>query len=85
MPVLFASVINAAIDDGYRIFLEVSSHSIDAHSIHESLMDVDVSYGVVLPTLLRNVDSQRNILFTLSILYCMGEHVNHGSILPDRW
>lgn len=54
MPVLLASAINAAIDDGHRIFLEVLSHSIDAHSIHEIL----VAYVEMFPTLLRNLDSQ---------------------------
>lgn len=84
-PVLLTSAVSAAVEDGHRIFLEVSSHPIVSHSINETLMDVDVTDSVVLPTLLRNKDTQKCILFALSKLHCVGQSVDFRRILPGSW
>lgn len=84
-PVLLTSAVNAAIEDGHRIFLEVSAHPIVSHSIHEMLADAELTDGVVLPTLLRNQDSQRNLLVAYAQLHCTGEHIDFGRILPGHW
>lgn len=38
-PVLLLSAVDAALEDGIRLFLEISTHPIVAHSISETLMD----------------------------------------------
>lgn len=84
-PVLLTSAINAAVEDGHRIFLEISSHPIVSHSIKETLIDTDVVDGVVLPTLLRNKDAQKSILFALGKLHSAGESVDFKRILAGSW
>lgn len=84
-PVLLTSAINAAVEDGHRIFLEISSHPIVSHSIKETLMDIDVTDGVVLPTLLRNKNAQQSILFALGKLHSAGESVDFKRILAGSW
>ena len=84
-PVLLTSAINAAVEDGHRVFLEVSSHPIVSHSIHETLMDAEITDGVVLPTLIRNQNSQQNILFALGKLHCTGQNIDFRRVLPGHW
>lgn len=84
-PVLLTSAINAAVENEHRVFLEVSSHPIVSHSIHEILMDAEVTDDVVLPTLLRNQDAQQSILFALGKLHCTGEYIDFRRILRGDW
>ena len=56
-PVYLTSTISAAAQDGFKGFLEVSSHPIVSHSISEILLEADISDGTVIPTLLRNKDT----------------------------
>lgn len=84
-PVLLTSAIDAAVEDGHRIFLEISSHPIVSHSIKETLMDTDVADGVVIPTLLRNKDAQKSVLFALGKLHSAGESVDFKRILAGSW
>ena len=84
-PVLLTSTINAAVQDGFRVFLEVSSHPIVSHSISEILLDADISDGTVIPTLLRNKDTQRSLLLSLGKLHCVGESVDFKTFLPGKW
>ncbi len=84
-PVLLSSAISAAVEDGHRVFLEVSTHPIVSHSINDTLMDADVNDGVVLPTLLRNKDAWKSLVFALGKLHCTGESLDFKRILPGQW
>ncbi len=84
-PVLLTSAINAATEDGYKLFLEVSSHPIVAHSINETLMDTNSSDSIVIPTLLRDKDTQKGILLALGKLHCAGESIDFRRFLPGNW
>ncbi|KAL9584149.1 MAG: hypothetical protein Q9203_004782 [Teloschistes exilis] len=84
-PVLLNPAIRAVAEDGYRVFLEVSSHPIVSHSISEILTDADISDAVVFPTLLRNKDTQRSLLLALGKLHCVGDAADFKRVLPGEW
>lgn len=84
-PVLLTSAISAAVQDGFRLFVEVSSHPIITHSVTETLLDCDISDGIVIPTLFRNQDTQKNILLTLGKLHCHGVSVDFKKLLRGSW
>ena len=84
-PVRLTSTISAAAQDGFKVFLEVSSHPIVSHSISEILMDADISDGTVIPTLLRNTDTQRGLLLALGKLHCVGESIDFKTFLFGTW
>ncbi|MBF6227806.1 acyltransferase domain-containing protein [Nocardia abscessus] len=69
-PVRFRQAVQAAIDDGYRVFLEVSSHPIVAHSISEMLERQQIEDSVVAHSLYRRHAELNSILTNLALLYC---------------
>ena len=84
-PVRFTSAVKAAAEDGFEVFLEVSAHPIVSHSVTEILADTDVPDGTVIPTLLRDKDTQRSLLLALGKLHCVGDSANFKGILPGHW
>ncbi|KAL8689084.1 MAG: hypothetical protein Q9218_005164 [Villophora microphyllina] len=84
-PVLLNSTIRAVAEDGFKIFLEVSSHPIVSHSVSEILTDADISDAVVIPTLLRNKDTQRSLLLAMGKLHCVGDSADFKHVLPGKW
>lgn len=84
-PVLLTSAITAAANDGYKLFLEVSSHPIVVHSIQETLMDAEISDSIIFPTLLRNKSTRRSMLLALGKLHCIGEAICFRKLLKGDW
>ena len=84
-PVRFTSAVKAAAEDGFKVFLEVSAHPIVSHSVTEILADADVSDGTVIPTMLRDKDTQRSLLLAIGKLHCAGDSADFKSILPGKW
>lgn len=84
-PVLFTSAITAAVHDNHKVFMEISSHPIVTNSIQESLVDVKMLDGIVLPTLLRNKSTSKSILLALGKLYCVGDSIDFKRFLRGRW
>lgn len=81
-PVRFTEAVQAAVEDGHRLFLEVSSHPVVAHSISETLHHLDVEVGTVTGTLRRDRDEVETLLGNLAVLHCAGAAVDwsrHGS------
>ncbi|KAG4433787.1 hypothetical protein IFR05_010726 [Cadophora sp. M221] len=78
-PVLLKSAVRAAVDDGYRIFMEVSSHPVISHSVNETLMDMDIEEYLVTPTLLRNKPARVCLLKSLATLWSKGASVDWKS------
>ncbi|KAK8005623.1 hypothetical protein PG990_011660 [Apiospora arundinis] len=79
-PVRLTSAVNAALDDGYRVFLEVSSHPIVSHSVNETIMDRGINddeYSV-LPTLRRDKSAETCVLQTVGSLLVKGADVDFG-------
>ncbi|KAI8631794.1 6-MSAS [Xylariaceae sp. FL1651] len=77
-PVLLTSAVSDALSDGFRLFLEVSSHPIVSHSINETIMDRGIGDEdfSVLPTLRRNKSAQTCVLQAVGSLFVRGADVD---------
>jgi len=75
-PVLLTGAIEAAVEDGYRVFLEVSTHPVITHSVNEKMMDMDIEDYAVIPTLLRNKPTRKALLRSLVTMWSKGVEIN---------
>jgi 6-methylsalicylic acid synthase len=75
-PVYLHRSVEAALDDGLRIFLEVSTHPIVAQSISETIASRDLESSAIIVTMKRNASADRSILFAICQLYVLGAMVN---------
>ncbi|MDI1461436.1 beta-ketoacyl synthase N-terminal-like domain-containing protein [Catellatospora sp. KI3] len=83
-PVRFAAATAAAIEDGHRLFLEISSHPVVTHSIKESLSAVDVEDATVVPSLRRDSDEVGILLGSLAELHANGAAVDWTALHPGE-
>jgi 6-methylsalicylic acid synthase len=81
-PVLLNTTMKAAAEDGYRIFLEVSTHPVISHSVNETLMDMGIEDHVVVPTLLRNKPARRALLKSIATIWCRGASIEWKMLFP---
>lgn len=87
-PVLLTSAIRAAVADGFRLFLEVSSHPIVAQSVNEILMDcegIEDDDAAVVETMRRNQPLLMRIWKAVASLYVKGADVDFGRSLGRQW
>jgi 6-methylsalicylic acid synthase len=86
-PVRLTSAVDAAVEDGFRLFMEVSSHPILAHSINETLMDkgIDSEDFGVFNTMSRNKPAEKTILHSIAQLHCRGAAVNWKRQMNGAW
>ncbi|MFF4227952.1 type I polyketide synthase [Streptomyces sp. NPDC001820] len=79
-PVRFHEAVQAAVDDGHRIFLEISAHPVVSHSITET---VSAAAGaLVTPSLRRRRPEQSTLLTSLAALHCQGVPVDWSVLQP---
>lgn len=76
LPVRLYQTVGAAIEDGNRIFLEVSSHPIVAHSIRETLAVHGVHESAVFSVMQRDTSSERSVLQAVAQLHAAGVSVD---------
>lgn len=69
--VRFADAVGAAIEDGHRVFLEVSSHPVVLHSVNETAEARGVEV-VTVPTLRRDIDGPTALSRHQARLFCAG-------------
>lgn len=84
-PVRLTDAIHSAIEDGHRVFLEVSSHPLISHSVTETLLDGEIEDFVVVPTLRRDTSPEKCILHALGQLHCNGIEIDWACQMPGRW
>ncbi|KAL4966916.1 type I polyketide synthase [Aspergillus stella-maris] len=84
-PVRLTTAVRGAVADGYRVFLEVSSHPVISHSITETLLDSGVEDFAVVPTLRRDQNAEKSILHSLCQLHCNGVDIDWASQMPGPW
>ncbi|PLB53501.1 MSAS-type polyketide synthase [Aspergillus steynii IBT 23096] len=84
-PVRLTSAVQAAKDDGFRIFLEVSSHPLVTHSVEETLVDSDAGEHVVIPTLRRDQPTEKSILRAIGRLHCSGVEIDWENRISGPW
>ncbi|KAG9250971.1 6-methylsalicylic acid synthase [Emericellopsis atlantica] len=85
-PVQLRSAIQAAADDGHRMFLEVSSHPIVLHSVRETLLEVGLKEKdfVTTCTMRRNTMPEETITIAISNLFVHGAHVDFGTFIGEK-
>lgn len=79
-PVWLVDAVEAAVDDGYRVFMEVSSHPIVSHSISETLSSRSVEDFATFGVMAKDAPAQRSILKAISQLYSLGAQVDFGAL-----
>ncbi|KAI9928670.1 hypothetical protein ASPWEDRAFT_36436 [Aspergillus wentii DTO 134E9] len=84
-PVHLTSAVRAAVDDSYRVFLEVSTHPLVSHSINETIMDAGIEDYSMISTLARKKPSEKSILHAISQLHTRGTKVDWKSQLSGPW
>lgn len=83
-PVRFTQAVEAAVADGSRIFLEVSSHPVVAHSMNETLEQLGASEEAVVDhSLRRDTPESENLLTNLAKLYCAGARMEWRTEHPE--
>ncbi|KEY69314.1 hypothetical protein S7711_01764 [Stachybotrys chartarum IBT 7711] len=77
-PVLLKPVVQAAVEDGHRVFVEISTHPIVLHSINETLVDrgIDDSAFATLATMRRDTPFGESIQAALANLYINGVQID---------
>ncbi|KAJ3853078.1 6-methylsalicylic acid synthase [Lentinula lateritia] len=85
-PVHLKSAVDAAADDGYRIFIEVSSHPIVMHSVIETLVarNIDENDFATFSTMKRDTLASRTIPNAVAQLYTKGAHINFEALLGPK-
>ncbi|PKW14312.1 6-methylsalicylic acid synthase [Saccharopolyspora spinosa] len=81
-PVRFAGAVEAAVEDGHRLFLEVSAHPVVSHSVNEVLHSRDV-HGAAVASLRRNRSESECLLAGLAALYGYGVDPAWSVLQPD--
>ena len=84
-PVFLTRAVNVAANDGFRVFLEVSTHSIVSHSIDETLATQDIEDQAVIPTMTRGKSAERCIMYSIAQLHCRGVPVSWKTQMPGSW
>jgi 6-methylsalicylic acid synthase len=84
-PVWLTSAVKAAIEDGHRIFLEVSTHPIVSQSIEETLEHTNSSEFRVIPTMQKNQSAGRSILHAIAQLHIIGVKIEYATFLGRQW
>jgi 6-methylsalicylic acid synthase len=80
--VRFVHAVTAALEDGYRQFLEVSPHPVVEHSINETFDGLGVTDAFVTHTLRRNKPERETMLTNLGQLYVHGVAVDWARVWP---
>ncbi|KAJ4490129.1 acyl transferase domain-containing protein [Lentinula aciculospora] len=85
-PVHLKSAVNAAADDGYRIFIEVSSHPIVLHSVIETLVsrNIDENEFATFSTMKRDTSATSSISNAIAQLYTKGAHIDFEAQLGPK-
>ncbi|OBG11713.1 polyketide synthase [Mycolicibacterium celeriflavum] len=76
--VRFTEAVSAAIEDGHRLFLEVSAHPVVAHSIAETLTAAGADQHAVVPLLRRDRPEMPSVATAVAALHCHGAPVDPG-------
>ncbi|MET0234552.1 MAG: type I polyketide synthase [Kibdelosporangium sp.] len=71
-PVRLDTAVAAALDDGHRVFIELSAHPVVVHSISETLAQKGIDGAFVTGTVRRDRPEVATMLANLGALHCHG-------------
>ena len=80
-PVHFSTVLSSLIEQGHRVFLELSAHPVMLVSISECLARQS-AHGVVAPSLRRQEPERESLLASFGILHNAGMAVDWNKLCP---
>jgi 6-methylsalicylic acid synthase len=83
-PVRFNAAVRAALDDGYRTFVEIAPHPVVSHSILEVVAATGTGDVRVLGTLRRQGPERALLLAAIGELFVAGEAVDWPALRPGR-
>ena len=83
--VRFTEAVWAAVEDGHRLFLEVSAHPVVAHSIAETLATAALDEHAVIPLLRRERPESTCVATAVAALHCHGVPIAHGVDVAAPW
>lgn len=75
-PVLLTQTVTTAVEDGFRVFLEVSTHPIVSHSVEETILNKGIDDPAIIPTMNRGKPAERSILSGITQLHCVGVSIS---------
>lgn len=81
-PVRLAAATQAAVQDGYRAFLEISAHPVVAYSIGETLAEGGIEETFVGVSLRRNRPERATLLASAGAMHCHGLPLDWASLQP---
>jgi len=81
-PVLFTQAVEALLQDGYRLFLELSPHPLLLGAIQQTLHDKTCE-GTTIASLRRQEKEQETLLGSLGLLYTLGQEIDWQRLLPE--
>ena len=84
-PVRLTGAVQAAVEDSYRVFLEVSAHPLVSHSINETIMDAGLEDYAMIPTVVRNKPGEKSILHAVAQLHTKGVPINWKAKFSGPW
>ncbi|MBJ6613360.1 acyltransferase domain-containing protein [Streptomyces sp. I3(2020)] len=79
-PVRFHQAVQAAVEDGHRLFLEISAHPVVSHSVTEAV--AALPGALVTPSLRRDKPEKATLLASLAALHCHGVPVDWSVLQP---
>ncbi|KAJ4991652.1 PKSN polyketide synthase for alternapyrone biosynthesis protein [Stagonosporopsis vannaccii] len=80
-PVWLVDAVEAAADDGFRIFMEVSTHPIVSHSISETLATRSIKEFATFGIMAKDTPAKCSILKAVCHLHTLGAQVDFGALL----
>lgn len=80
-PVRFADAVQAALEDGHRVFAELSPHPLLTRAVEQTAKSADIS-AQALPCLLRDQDVPHGLREFLANLHCAGAAVDFAALYP---
>ncbi|MER5968474.1 beta-ketoacyl synthase N-terminal-like domain-containing protein [Streptomyces sp. NPDC002055] len=81
-PVRFRHAVQAAAEDGFRVFLEVSAHPVTGHSLQETLEAAGAGESCVAGSLRRDRPEREQLLLNAGLLHCHGVPLDWPSLHP---
>lgn len=81
-PVRFADAVQAALEDGHRVFAELSPHPLLTRAVDQTAQASDIS-ALALPCLLRQQELPHGLQEFLANLYCAGAAVDFEVLYPE--
>ncbi|MBZ0294962.1 MAG: type I polyketide synthase [Anaerolineae bacterium] len=82
-PVLFATAVQQALDDGFNTFIEMGPHPVLLTAVEQNMQHVGASDGLTLASMRRDEDGQLVMLEALGGLYSAGYPVDWTRQHPD--